>query len=189
MWAQFTSWEVMGLKIKKVLGVILILSFSLVLSGCWETKCDDFRADLTARAKLNQKVVDDLVAAQLLKESTGETLKKSIGEAVEVANLEKFKGLLNGSENDKKLPKNSITWYLKEGDECWSPSPTLDGEFPYTNKGTDLGDGKLVTYSGSGADTLEPIAAVGVNQVDMINKELARIIRRNQYLLKTLLRI
>ena len=145
---------------KKSLMVIFSIITMISLSGCWAQDIDMLEADLNARAQVNQGIVDKLIDANLLEESTGETLKKSIEKTIKEAS---------------NITKSGITWYLAHGIGCWYPEPTANwyvgGSFPYRGGsiGTSYGDGRLITDQ----NLIEPIPMVGVEQVEMLKKELA----------------
>lgn len=146
--------------VKKLSLIILSAFIMTMISGCWAKDIDQLEADLKARAQLNQDIVDKLVDADLIEKSTGETLKESISDTV------------SGSSN---IPKQGITWYLARSIGCWSPKPTtkvyIGGSFPYKggSVGSSYGDGKKITDQ----NNLKPIPMVGVDQVEMLKKELA----------------
>ena len=89
---------------KKSLMVIFSIITMISLSGCWAQDTDMLEADLNARAQVNQGIVDKLIDANLLEESTGETLKKSIEKTI--------KGIPNKNKNIP-MPSNKPNSAMK----------------------------------------------------------------------------
>lgn len=172
--------------------LISIAMLACLVSGCWAQDADNVPEALTARVAANQQVVDELISAGLLNETTGETIKKSIEDVL---------------AKPEDISKQSITWYMRYSEECWRSSPTFNErgkiniELPEIKilgkeiySGADFGfsgipkiAGAKFPYSqntGSSGKTITneiiPMQAVTTDHVNILNETLSY----NVYVLK-----